>query len=57
MLVREYMLGSSVRSDLVTTRQTSKRTWISVEDSSKASTVESTGSKYESGKVIENPGS
>ena len=39
MLVRAYVLDCSARSDLVDLGQDSERTWIGVNDSSRAPTI------------------
>ncbi|KAI3720699.1 hypothetical protein L2E82_31691 [Cichorium intybus] len=48
-LVRAYVLKLSVRSELDISRRVLERTWIGVEGSSRAPTIESTGSAFESG--------
>ena len=55
MLVRAYVLESSVRSNLGTTGRTSEHIWVGVDDSRRAPTIGSTGFVYVSGKVTGNP--
>ncbi|KAL4562554.1 hypothetical protein LXL04_034761 [Taraxacum kok-saghyz] len=51
MLVRAYVVDCSARSDLGDLGRYSERTWIGVNDSSRASTILSTGSALDSGNV------
>lgn len=49
MFVKQPGIYVLVKSELETSGQVLKRTWIGVEDSSRAPTIESTGSAFESG--------
>ncbi|KAI3721414.1 hypothetical protein L2E82_32424 [Cichorium intybus] len=49
MLSRKVQLDVLVRSELETSGQVLERMWIGVEGSSRAPTIESTGSAFESG--------